>query len=169
MRVARVLNQAIAGVAEIPTVLVRLAGFIDYPVAEVRVRWGAYDGGILGRQLELTVIDRLDKRFAPRQFREADGRRDGRWLIRGYFSASEFGAPVADGIVNVTVGRLVVNLAAVGGGEMFEVLTDERGRFVGEVQKGTEAVWTHVGVPVLLRSRGLGGWETAAGETFNQD
>ena len=140
---------------EVRSLAVQLAGFIDDPIAFVRIRWGAYNAG--SRILTLQVIDRLEKDYAPRAFKGYKRRpnsQDGRWVVAWYIANSEFGTPV-DCAGSYTKGKQFANISG-----FYLSETDSSGQIKLTISKGGDQTWCHAGVIGLLRSRGIN-WATA--------
>ncbi|HZW08001.1 MAG TPA: hypothetical protein VFF65_12835 [Phycisphaerales bacterium] len=149
------------------TQFARIAGYFDDPIAGVRAFWGelnALDG--ISRRLTLVVVDRQGKRYAPELFKDkASGRHTGRWMISGYLSLTEFGAPVSPSFNGPAAVGMTLTETHPTPGSWFTVMTDARGVFAVDLGKalGT-SVWVHAGVVGLLRSRPAIAWSTAEAE-----
>lgn len=127
-----------------------ITGGADDPIGYVSIKWGAYNAGT--RVLTLQVTDRLKKDYAPRQYLGYNSRKgtgDGRWLVRWYVAADNFGTPISAGSA-YTAGKQLSDLSGYITSE-----TDENGKISLTITKGGDMTWAHAGIGQLMRSRGI--------------
>ncbi len=135
---------------------IRMAGFMDDPIAQTRVTWG----GIVdtSRHVKIEVVDRLDKRYPPTSFRNSKGQSPGRWVVMYYLADTEYGAPVSIAST-VTVGQALFDAANV-----YVAFTDAAGVLELDIDKSGDEGWIHRAVIGLFRSDGIK-WATGAPAT----
>jgi hypothetical protein len=150
------MSTAPKGLDALAQAFLRMAGFMDDPIAQTRVTWGALDG--TSRHIKIEVVDRLDKRYPPTAFRNSKGKSPGRWVVMFYLADTEYGAPAATA-VTYTVGQALFDIANV-----FVGFTDAAGVIEIDADKSGTEGWIHRAVIGLFRSDGII-WATGAPAT----